>query len=223
MNSESSWLARRLNKGDAPLTGRFRKIVVMAVAEIGLGGFAAADANPNLLPLGIRVRMSVTSPAPGSAERGAAGTSNNLLRERIIGTLVNIQESTLIVGEGKDGPRREVPLASVNRLEVSRGRHSSSGKGALVGMFAGAAGGVAAGLVVCNHGNCVNSGTGDLTGVWATALGLGGGLAGAGIGAIIGGAIRTEQWERVSVRDLRVGIWPVRGQGFGLRLALALH
>ena len=204
---------------------RFANLVVMAVLEIGLGGFAAAQANPNLLPLGIRVRMSVSTPAPapGSAERGADHASEHMLRERIIGTLVNIQDGTLIVGEGKDGPRREVPLASVNRLEVSRGRHSSSGKGALVGMFAGAAGGVAAGLVVCNHGNCVNSGTGDLTGVWATALGLGGGLAGAGIGAIIGGAIRTEQWERVSIRDLRVGIGPVGGQGFGLRVALPLH
>jgi hypothetical protein len=43
------------------------------------------------------------------------------------------------------------------------------------------------------------------------------------MGAIIGGAIRTERWERVSIRDLRVGIGPTGGKGIGLRVALALH
>ena len=203
------------------MTAPFRTIVVMTVMAMGLCASAAAQANPSLLPLGIRVRMSVSSPAPDSVGHGSAAGST-LLRERIIGTLESATNNKLIVREGKDGPRREVPLASLNLLEVSRGRHSSSGKGALIGMFAGASGGVAAGFVVCNHGNC-DSSMGDLTGIFAGALGLGGGLFGAGIGAIIGGAISTERWERVSVRDLRVGIGPVGGHVLGLRVGLALH
>jgi hypothetical protein len=204
-----------------PQPARLREIVALALVAIGLGASTSARANPSLLPLGIRVRMSVSSPAPGSVAPGSdAGSA--LLRERIIGTLESATDNKLIVREGKEGPRREVPLASLNLLEVSRGRHSSSGKGALIGMFAGAAGGVAAGYVVCNHGNC-DSSTGDLTGIWASALGLGGGLFGAGIGAIIGGVIHTERWEKVSIHDLRVGIGPVGRQCLGLRVALALH
>ncbi|HMI31332.1 MAG TPA: hypothetical protein VK527_06300 [Candidatus Limnocylindrales bacterium] len=201
---------------------RFRKIVAMAVVAMSLCGVSSAQANPSLLPLGIRVKVSVSTPPPASAGLAPDAASEHMLRERIIGTLVNIQDETLIVNEGKDGPRREVPLASVNRFEVSRGRHSSSGKGALIGMFAGAAGGVAAGYVVCNHGNC-DSSTGDLTGIWASALGLGGALFGAGIGAIIGGVIHTERWEKVSVHDLRVGIGPVGRECLGLRVAIAFH
>ena len=46
---------------------------------------------------------------------------------------------------------------------------------------------------------------------------------GAGIGAIIGGVIHTERWEKVSVHDLRVGIGPVGRECLGLRVAIAFH
>ena len=46
-----------------------------------------------------------------------------------------------------------------------------------------------------------------------------GGVAGAGLGAIIGALVRTERWQDVPVERLRVGLAPQGGIKFGLFVA----
>jgi hypothetical protein len=161
------------------------------------------------LHAGARVRLSL-KPTP-----------DHLTRERIMGLLMSVDEDSVVVNVGPGQPSRGVAIDALQSFEVGRGRKSSAGKGAGIGLLSGAAGGVAAGLIVCGGGNCNDSGLGDATGLVAGVLGVGGGLFGLGMGALIGGRFHTDRWERVSIGDLRMGMEP-SGDGVSLRLSLAL-
>ncbi len=103
----------------------------------------------------------------------------------------------------------QCPLASVTRLDVSRGQKSHTLRGAGIGFAAGALGTV----VACRVGSCVpNQEVGDLTVVLAVAIGLAGGLA----GGIAGYFIKTERWEEVPLERLRLGLAPQLDGGFAL-------
>jgi len=78
----------------------------------------------------------------------------------------------------------------------SRGRRSYAGRGALIGLAAGAAAGIASGSIVCATDNCSSSG-GDWKGLVVGVLGIGGGLVGAGVGALVGAGLSGERWEAV--------------------------
>ena len=105
--------------------------------------------------------------------------------------------------------------------EVSRKRHGHAGTGALIGLVAGAAAGVGAGLIACADDYCVQSG-GDYTG-WAVAgLGAGGALVGAGIGALVGSLIRSDEGNGESLRGGPVGIEVTPSGGVMLALRVAI-
>ncbi len=93
-------------------------------------------------------------------------------------------------------------------------------KGALIGLVAGGVGGVTTGLIICSD-ECDSSG-GDFSGLITAGLGIGGALAGCGIGAIIGALIRTERWEGVSPPTLRMELETRGGHGIELSLSLPL-
>ena len=102
----------------------------------------------------------------------------------------------------KSGDLVKVPLASVTKLEVSRGKKPNTGKGALIG---GGLGAIALGVPAYLFGNLFddrrNTGlgiTGAVVGAW-----IGGGL-GAGIGYLI----KRERWERVPLNIPRIGFAP---------------
>jgi hypothetical protein len=114
-------------------------------------------------------------------------------RSKVVGNLVRLTGDTLIILPENDG-HHEMALSSANvrRLELSRGRRSRTGRGALVGSIVGAVGGYVALHYVCRD-NCVGA-------VALYALIPGAGLVGAGIGAGVGSLIRTERWQPVSWR-----------------------
>jgi hypothetical protein len=97
-------------------------------------------------------------------------------------------------------------LESIRRFEVSRGFRSYKWIGAVAGFVAGA--GVS--FVILHSGGstapCDRSANQDAMNA-TECLGLValGGLTGAGLGAIIGGVIRTERWDQVPLESLRVG------------------
>jgi hypothetical protein len=106
---------------------------------------------------------------------------------------------------------------------VSRGRRSYWLWGAGVGFLVGAGvtytvrhtGGSTA---LCDRSaNQDAMSTGERLG--PTALG---GAARAGVGAPVGGLIRTERWEDVPVERLRVGLWQPPGRGAGVAVSLRL-
>ncbi len=158
--------------------------------------------------------------SPGARVRvSLRATTTYLTRDRIVGSLVSLRRDTVVVSEHAGRADLALPIESIRLFEVSRGRTSGAKKGALIGLVSGAAGGIAAGLIVCAGGNCNNSGTGDLTRLVSTVLGVGGGLAGAGIGSLVGGRIHSDRWERVPIKDLRVGVAP---SGLGVRLCVSM-
>ena len=104
----------------------------------------------------------------------------------------------------------ECPLASVTRLDVSRGRKSWVGLGIFIGVPAGALGAV----VYCKTldvSGCKLFGD-DLTGAVAIAFGALGFLA----GGIVGHFVKTELWEEVPVERLSVSLAPQRDGGSAL-------
>jgi len=148
-------------------------------------------------------------------------TPEHMTRERIMGLLMRVDEDSVVVNVGPGLPGRTVAIDALQSFAVAHGRKSSAGKGALIGLASGVAGGVVAGKIVCSGGDCENSGLGDTTPIVASVLGVGGGLFGLGMGALIGGRFHTDRWERVSIRDLRMGMEP-NGNGLRLRFSLAL-
>ena len=166
------------------------------------------------VPLGARVRVSLRPAQPGEA--------TYFLRQRIIGSLVNLERDKVIISEKQGSPGLSIPIESVMSFEVSRGRKSGAGKGAVIGLLSGAAGGVGAALVVCGGGDCVESST-DYTVFVAGVLGLGGALFGTGVGALVGGRIHSDRWEGVPLEDLRVGLGSSGGRVTCIRLSAAFR
>ncbi len=147
---------------------------------------AAADS-------GIRIRVTFSE----------AGTSR-----QATGTLTSLDADTLSVlttapsagSTEKTAPvARPVRLArsQVTRLEVSTGRHSSAGMGALIGAGIGVVGGVALGVA----GQCTGSEVGLTDCVWPPGMTVGFGAVfgalGAGLGAILGALTHHETWRSV--------------------------
>ncbi len=128
--------------------------------------------------------------------------------ERVVGCLTAIEGDQLTLDTSL-----VFPLASLTKLEVSRGQKSKTGTGALIGLSAGAAVGVITGLALCSSesGECFSNGT-DLTATVAVVLGVGGALGGVLIGALIGSSIKVDRWETVPLDRISVSLTP-RGGG----------
>ena len=158
-------------------------------------GLAAQGAEP--LPTGRRVRVA-------STELGGRPLTGNLLA---------VDDETLLVKvTGRAEPLR-LRRSSVERLEVSRGRRSHAGTGALIGGVSLGIPFVALAAVVASAapgGHC-ESGCVILGGF------VFGATIGAPIGALIGSAFGSERWERVPVS---VAVAP---QPRGGRAALTLR
>ncbi len=100
-----------------------------------------------------------------------------------------------------------LPLASLTKLEVSRGQKSRADKGARIGLGTGVAAGVVTALAVCADNSCDG-----YTGLAVLIFGAGGALGGVLIGAVIGSFIQTDRWETVPLDRISVSLRP-RGGG----------
>jgi hypothetical protein len=143
------------------------------------------------IPIGTRVRVTRTD------------------QTQLVGEAVNMRGDTLWAATSRDSAAVPVPLNTIRTLERPR-LHRHAGRGALIGLLAG----VALGLAVPN---CSPSEM-----FCPASEAVGDGLAGAGLGALVGAAIRTQSgWEPVPLVGLRLGVAPLRGR-LGLGAALAL-
>lgn len=121
----------------------------------------------------------------------------------------------------RDGARIPYGLAGVRSLEVSRGEGSRWLAGASIGFVAGAA----TTFFVLNSGGstsvCNRSENQDaVRPIECAGLVALGGLVTAGVGALIGGQVRTERWESLPLERLRVGFMGVRDGGIGVTIRL---
>lgn len=154
---------------------------------------AGLSALPSMLPgqdvqLGSRIR--VTAPALGLNK--TVGRFQGLLADSLR------LDSTV------------VPLRSISRLEVSRGRSSAWSKGLVMGLAGGALAGVALGASACEEGFVFSAGS------CVAAAGLGGGLAGMLVGGVVGAFIRHEKWAPLHLQPL------IAERSGGLRLGITL-
>lgn len=137
---------------------------------------------------------------------------------RVVCTVLALKADTLVLDAEDRVETLEVPLALVQKVEISRGKKSNTGWGAIAGGLIGALLG-AAGASSWTDPWSGESGWGSDAGVVV----LGVTAAGAGIGALIGAATKTDRWEEVPLDDIRVGLSPVAPNGVAVSVALRLR
>lgn len=168
---------------------------------------------PSLEP-GARLRLTYPCPPDGAPTAGQERSEC-----RSVGTLVRIHADTIALAAS--GASVSHGLSAVSRVEVSRGyrahRLAAAGAGFLLGAgvtFAVLNSGGSTSL--CNQSENQDAiSSSECLGL--TALG---GLVGTGLGAIIGGWIRTERWEDVPLERVRISLTPPTGSRFGLAVAV---
>ena len=183
--------------------------VTFLVAVLAVAPFSAVTAQePPPVKVGDRVR--VTAPNLGINKR--------------TGVLQVVGDDTLVVDTMR------LALASMTRLEVSRGWKRHTGKAVRYGLVLGF---VAGGLLgehtnepppPCEGKFCSTfdpdlPNTLDRVARTLIGAGIGAGI-GAAAGALVGFAIKTEQWEEAPLDQLRVSFAPQRDGRFALGLSV---
>jgi len=187
----------RITSGAGPASARrgCRAAWILALAlSVGGPSVALAQQGPRI-SRGDRVRVVTTTWG------GRASTA----------TVEAVRPDTLVLGRSRPGGRESVvvPLTSIERLEVSVGRKSNAGKGALTGAIVGGSLGLILGIAAW-----AGSDDGDFLQVGPEAVPVsvaffGGG--GAILGTLIGALSHSDQWSPVPLEDLQLGLGPVQG------------
>ena len=134
--------------------------------------------------------------------------------------LYTFASDIIVLETGEIGAHTRIPLASVTRFELSRGKSRHAGRGALIGLGIGAGGGAIIGAIaeVSGERYCIDTcaAAGVLTAF--TAIGLA--IPGLVIGTVAGALIKTDRWEEVPLDRVRVSLAPTRdGVSLGMRIA----
>ena len=192
----------KMSKG--PKEGNPMRQIALFLSLLLLASFADLSAQEVLLAPGARVRVSVPTFNPTTRLRGQA---------RWVGTLVTLSADTLVLKPKDQSAPLAIPLASVTRLDVSRGRVSCTGRGILTGSLASLALGL--GLLASASPEDIGDAP-PAAGLIFLAVFT---VPGAVIGGIVGSKVGGERWEPVPLDRIRVSILPQRGGG--VRLAAA--
>ena len=196
---DDAWLT--LDLGEKQPLLRIPRVAIVRWETLGL---AAHGAQP--LPTGQRIRV----------------VSRELRGQLVAGRLLAIDDETLLLKADDRVQPIRLRRAFIGQIEVSRGKRSGAGKGALIGGVALGIPAAALGLLRAAFGACfMCEGPGphpepDYL-VGDTAGFVLGATIGGTIGAAIGSTSKSERWERVS---LSVAVAP---QPRGARAALTLR
>ncbi len=181
---------------------RHATILVAILAFVPLTRITAQEPPP--VKVGDRVR--VTAPALGI--RKQAGRFEALRADTLV---VAVADSTMTF-----------PVASVTRLEVSRGQKSRMGLGAGIGLLGGGLLGYLISSGLGSHGGCTEGG-GFLEPTREQCIGLstvGGAVVGTLLGLVAGALTKTDRWREVPLDRLRLQVAPQRDGRFGLGLSV---
>ncbi len=192
-------------------------IITTIAASLAIASGVLMGQQPPLLQAGALLRVTTTDCSTIYTRQSSELTTVCARRK---GELISSTADSIVLrAEGSDSLLTFPPKA-VARIEMSRGRHGHPWRGAGIGFGAGAVAGVFTALVGYRDYNCYMEDQ-DLTWLSATILGLGGGLLGAGIGALIGADVRADRWEEVSLDQLR--LQPVAAPGGRCGLAASVR
>jgi hypothetical protein len=170
------------------MSGRLSAIAVVLCSA------SAFPSESRAVAVGSRVRVS--APEGGT--------------QPLIGSVVALEpHAVLVQGKGSGTPTRVV-LGPTTTIEVSGGRRSKAGRGAVFG----AAVGVLPGLLMTfgDYDTDPEHSPGKVAAVGAAA--------GAAVGAAVGWALKSEQWLPAEMPSVTTGIVPLRG-GVGLSVHVA--
>jgi len=156
--------------------------------EAGVGGDS---------PIAVGSRLRVT--APGAVEG------------RVSGRLVEVDERSLVLSID-DRYRLNIPREAITRTEILVGRRSAVGRGALIGASIGL---ISAALLATDEEGCAIGFDGSGASTTSDCLAVGVLLTAsyAGIGGLIGLAVKRDDWRSVSAHTLDVAVAPARGRG----------
>jgi hypothetical protein len=114
----------------------------------------------------------------------------------VIGSVLELPKDELVLVAEPDSSRRAIPLAAIEKLEVSRGRQSSALKGAAWGALIFAIPGAVLGA---SAGGVEDETAAETSIAGAAAAGFAvGAVIGAGVGALLGSFGHHEKWKEVS-------------------------
>lgn len=177
-------------------------LLVSVATVVGASELATQE-----VTLGVGTRVRVNAPT--------------LFQQQITGEVAAVEEAALEMRIDAGTTAVSVPFSAIERLQISRGDHSNSGKGALIGLGVGAGLGLALGIAAAaaDDGNGSywdwDVGAGEVLAVTAVF-----GAAGAGVGALIGLASRTESWQTIPTDGVRPTVTPQPG---GVTLGMSLR
>jgi hypothetical protein len=160
------------------------------------------------IPLGTRVRV-------------IAGVGSD--SRRIVGTLTSAGAAAWVLRLNEQGDSVVVPTADLTEVRVRRGTRRHILQGIAIGVLFGGILGAATyepWARSCDPPSfCSNWGS-PLSGLDSPAFAIVGGAVGGGLaGAAIGAMVKTDRWELVNREDLQVAIRP-RGAGLGVGVSL---
>ncbi|KPK78488.1 MAG: hypothetical protein AMS25_15105 [Gemmatimonas sp. SM23_52] len=131
-------------------------------------------------------------------------TAPSIVGERLVGTVAELRPDALVLEPEDQLEAVLVPLAAVNKLELSRSKASNVGRGALAGGLFGAGVGLVVGIAALGEeGGGLDIGVGELI---SGALVLGG--FGAAMGMLLEATAALERWETVPLDRIRVSLKP---------------
>jgi hypothetical protein len=168
------------------------RVLLVGLLILSLPGVAPAQES-EMMAIGSRVR--VTLPDAGA--------------QPLVGQVVALErDAVVVVSEGGRSQTR-VPVTPATAFEVSKGRRSQAARGALLGGAVGAMPGL-----LMTFGD-YNTDKGN-----PAAISLAGAAAGAGLGSLIGLALKSEEWLPARMPAIGASIAPVpRGAAFSFSLS----
>ncbi len=156
---------------------------------------------------------------------------------RQAGRLISIRGDTILMQPDGGAESLAVPRAAITDMEVSHGRHLSTGSGIIIGALVGGVAGAVAvagtpgdksscppqprGGLGCGVGQSIDSALRPAAEIAAGVVGM---IVGGAVGALIGHAHESENWESVSPGE-KLAVTPTltlgRTPAAGVRIALA--
>lgn len=141
----------------------------------------------------------------------------------IIGTVYEVSTSAMLVSA--EDSSFTIPFASINKLDISKGKKRNAGKGALIGAgLVGLTGGIigAASYKECNEeGFLACIGYVDKTSLTVVGVLLGT-LTGSAVGAIIGSTVESHKWDRIPLK-LSAVVAPNHDQALSLNPTISVR
>jgi hypothetical protein len=162
----------------------------LSLTALTLACFLTASQAAAQTPVGQGSRVRVVQRSSGAAV--------------VTGSLARLTGDSLVVNVG-DSPRTFV-VDQAHELQVSRGKKGRTGRGLLLGLLGGATLGAIIGAATSNESDCGAADylCLDTPAFGALSGGLLGGLLGTAAGGIIGSQMKSERWQSVDHRGIRV-------------------